>query len=176
MYCYLYIHNLTLIWSYLIRTTPDIGHLLHPLEDIIRMKLIPMLTNRAPPDNVERNLLVLPARLGGIAVANPATNTESIFSASTRILESLKDAILAKFPVYSYDMWASQIAARSKVHKLRCQQSEQQYETLKQILPDSQKLAVEHASEKSASTWLITLPVEQFGFTLHKSAFMTLSP
>ena len=67
--------------------------------------------------------------------------------------------------------WASQVAARSEVHKLRRQQSEQQSETLKQILPDSQKRAMELASEKGASTWLTTLLVEEFGFTLHKSAF-----
>ena len=164
-------HGLTSIWSYLIRTTPETGHLLQPLEDIIRMKLIPVLTDRAPPNDVERNLLALPARLGGIGVSNPATDTQSIFSASTRISEPLKDAILAKVPVYSYDMWANQVAARSKVHKLRRQQSEQQSETLKQILPDSQKRAMELASEKGASTWLTTLPVEEFGFTLHKSAF-----
>ena len=80
------------------------ARLLQPLEDIIRMKLIPVLTDRAPPNDVERNLFALPARLGGIAVANPATDTESIFSASTRISEPLKDAILAKSPVYSYDV------------------------------------------------------------------------
>ena len=72
-------HGLTLLWSYLTRTTPEIEHLLQPLEDIIRMKLIPELTDRAPPNDVERNLLVLPARLGGIAIANPVTDTESIF-------------------------------------------------------------------------------------------------
>ena len=99
---------------------------------------------------------------------NPAIDTELIFLASTKISEPLKDAILAKSPVYSYDMWASQVAARSEVHKLRRLQSERQAETLKQILPDSQKRALELASEKGASTWLTTLLVEEFGFTLHK--------
>ena len=68
------------------------------------MKLIPVLTDRAPPNDVERNLLALPDMLGGIAVANPATDTKSIFSGSTRNLEPLKDAILAKSPVYSYNV------------------------------------------------------------------------
>lgn len=68
------------------------------------MKLIPVLTDRAPPNDVERNLLALPDMLGGIAVANQATDTESIFSASTRNLEPLKHAILAKSPVYSYNV------------------------------------------------------------------------
>ena len=54
-------HGLTSFWSYLTRTMPEIGHLLQPLEDIIRMKLIPVLTDRAPPNDVERNLLALPS-------------------------------------------------------------------------------------------------------------------
>lgn len=40
-----------------------------------------------------------------------------------------------------------------------------------QILSDPQKQAMELASEKGASTWLTTLPVEEFGFTLHKNSF-----
>ena len=53
--------GLTSIWSYLTRTIPEIGHLLQPLENIIRLKLIPALTDRASPNDVERNLLALPA-------------------------------------------------------------------------------------------------------------------
>ena len=68
------------------------------------MKLIPVLTDRAPPDDVERNLLALPDMLESIAVANQDIDTESIFSASTRNLEPLKHAILAKSPVYSYNV------------------------------------------------------------------------
>lgn len=51
--CSAFAHGLTSTWSYLTRRTPEIGHLLKPPEDIIGMKLIPMLTGRAPPNDVE---------------------------------------------------------------------------------------------------------------------------
>ena len=97
-------HGLTSFWSYITRTTPDICHLLQPLEDVIRTNLIPTLTDRPPPNDEERNLLALPARLGGIAVIKPTAETESTYIASSKISEPLKEAILSNTSVYSYDM------------------------------------------------------------------------
>ena len=87
-------HGMTNKWSYLTRTTPDIGYLLQPLEVIIRTKLSVALTGRPPPNDTERDLLALPTRLGGIALVNPTQATDSEFLASSRISEPLKEAIL----------------------------------------------------------------------------------
>ena len=69
-------HGMTSKWTYLTRTMPDIGPSLLPLDTIIRTKLIPALTGRPPPNDMERDLLALPARLGGIALANPTHATD----------------------------------------------------------------------------------------------------
>ena len=54
-------HGLTSFWSYITRTTPDICHLLQPLEDVIRTNLIPTLTDSRPPnDEVRISLLSRP--------------------------------------------------------------------------------------------------------------------
>ena len=164
-------HGLTSFWSYITRTTPDICHLLQPLEDVIRTNLIPTLTDRPPPNDEERNLLALTARLGDIAVINPTAETESTYIASSKISEPLKEAILSNTSVYSYDMISNQLAAKSETQKLRRRWSEQQAENLKQTLTDTQKRAMLLASERGASNWLTTLPIEEFGFTLHKGAF-----
>ena len=87
-------HCLSSKWSYLSRTTPDIGTLLQPLEHIIHTKLSLSLTNRPPPNATERDLLALPARLGGIALTDPTKSANLEFSASTKITEPLKNAIL----------------------------------------------------------------------------------
>ena len=43
---------------------------------------------------------------------------------------------------------------------------------LKQTLPcSSPQKSLELASEKGASAWLTTLPIEEHGFSLHKQAF-----
>jgi len=68
-------HGMTSKWSYLSRTLKDISSSLLPLEQPIRTKLIPALTGRPPPNNTERGLLALPARQGGIALADPTRAT-----------------------------------------------------------------------------------------------------
>ena len=163
--------GLTSEWVYLARTTPEVGPLLQPLEDIVRRDFLPALTERSPPGDDERLLLGHPARLGGIAVSNPAANTNAAFDTSTTITRSLTSAILSQSMDYSYEVMSDQMSAKSKVHQFRRQQSAQQAATLREKLPDSLKRALDLASEKGASNWLSTLPIEEFGFTLHKGAF-----
>ena len=42
---------------------------------------------------------------------------------------------------------------------------------MKPMLDDTLRRAVDLATEKGASSWLTSLPLTEFGFTLHKSAF-----
>ena len=87
-------HGMTRKWTYFTGTMPGIGPYLLPLEEIIRTKLIPALTCRPPPNDTEHDLLALPACL-----ANPTQATDTEFLFSTKITESLKEAIL-RFSVY----------------------------------------------------------------------------
>ena len=43
---------------------------------------------------------------------------------------------------------------------------------LLQSLPSSLQFAMELVQEKGSSTWLTSLPIKEFGFSLHKSAFL----
>ena len=61
-----FVHKLT----FLSKTNPFEDNLLQPLEDIIRSRLIPAWTGRAPPNDCERDLFSLPARLGGLGVTD----------------------------------------------------------------------------------------------------------
>ena len=42
---------------------------------------------------------------------------------------------------------------------------------VRDMLPDSLQQAMDLAQEKGASSWLTSLPIQEFGFSLHKSAF-----
>ena len=110
-------HGITSKWTYLTRTMPGIGPNLLPLELIIRSKLIPALTGRPPPNELERDLLALPARLGGIALANPIQATDTEFLSSTRITEALKEAILQQDFQYTDEVIAHQLEAKKKYTK-----------------------------------------------------------
>ena len=53
------------------RTERDISDLLEPLEEAIRHSLLPALTGRTVLNDVEGNLIELPASLGGLGIMNP---------------------------------------------------------------------------------------------------------
>ena len=54
-------HGLSNTWSYLSRVTPNISHLLNPLDVALKAKLLPALTGRPTPNNQECALFTLPA-------------------------------------------------------------------------------------------------------------------
>ena len=164
-------HGLMSKWTYLSRTMWGIGQLLQPLENVIRTKLLPALSGRPPPNEVERELLSLPARLGGIAISNPSNTAELEFNSSIQVTKALKEAILQQEFHYTSETLTEQTKARSEVQKLRRDKAEQASLLLKDFLPQSLKFSMELAQEKGASSWLTSLPIEEYGFSLHKSAF-----
>ena len=75
-------HGLSSRWVFLSRTMPYISNHLQQLEGIIRTILIPSLTARPPPSDIECDLLALPARLGGLGLWDPSRRCDSEFAAS----------------------------------------------------------------------------------------------
>ncbi len=86
-------HGLAGKWVYLARTTPNIAALLLPLEHVIQIKFLPALSGRAPPNTVQRDLLALPARLGGICLGDPSKRAHDEFAASVLVTSPLKNLI-----------------------------------------------------------------------------------
>ena len=162
-----YVHK----FSYLCRTVPDMDHPLQLLEDHICSHLIPSLTGRGPPSDSVRELLSLPARHGGLGLVNPAKTSHSQYQASTSISEPLKNLILAQNLEYPFDCIDAQIKAKSEAHKLNRDNAKDLATALRGTLSCTLQRAMDHAHEKGASSWLTSLPLEEFGFTLHKGAF-----
>ena len=158
-------------WNYISSTTPNISDHLHPLEDVIRMKLIPALTGRPPPNDSERDLLALPARLGGIGMGDPSRRSSEEHAASIQVSNPLKQLISEKNESYSCDVYAEQINAKAAIHNRRRSQQLKSAILLKPTLPSLLQRSMALAQETGASSWLTALPVAEFGFTLHKCAF-----
>ena len=49
-------------------------------------------------------------------------------------------------------------------------------DSLKQSLPISFQRSMDLAQERGASSWLTSLPIQEFGFALHKRAFQDPLP
>ena len=110
-------HGMTSKWTYFTRTMPNIASNLLLLELTIRTKLIPVLTSRPPPNDLERDLLSLPARFGGITLINPARITDIEFLSSAKITEALKNVILEQEFRYTGEVIAEQLEAKSEIKK-----------------------------------------------------------
>ena len=52
---------------------PNTNSLFQPLEEVITRHLIPAITARQPPEDLERRILALPCREGGMGIINPTT-------------------------------------------------------------------------------------------------------
>ena len=72
---------------------------------------------------------------------------------------------------YAYECLANQVKAKATIHRLRREQVAQAAEELKSTLSNTRIRAMELAAERGASNWLTTLPIDEFGFSLHKGAF-----
>ena len=110
------IHGLANKWSYLCRTTPSISHHLKVLENTIKTVFIPNLTGRPPPSDIERKLLALPARLGGLGIHNLSLNLDDVFNSSLLVTAPLRRLIPSQDSVYTYQAHVDQMVARALVY------------------------------------------------------------
>ena len=80
-------------WTYVLRTIPDIKHLLAPLEEAIANVLIPAILGR-DVSVLEREILELPVRFGGLGMPNPVKTADREYKCSKEITEPLVKLIL----------------------------------------------------------------------------------
>ena len=164
-------HGLSSRWIFLVRAIPNISHLMQPLEDIIRSKLIPNLTGRSAPSDTERELFSMPARLGGMGLINPSTLSQSEFHSSSLISQPLVSNILSHNYDYNEETLTEQQKSIKEVEKMKLNRHNTAATRLRAMLPSNLQLAMDLCQEKGASSWLTVLPIEEYGFTLHKTAF-----
>ena len=104
-------------------------------------------------------------------MSNPSKRSSEEFNASIQISGPLKSLIMEKNPIYPCEALEKQIEAKAKIHNLSRSRQKESACILKPSLDSSLQRSMELAQEKGASSWLTALPVAEFGFTLHKSAF-----
>ena len=167
-----YTHGMISKWSYLSRTIPDIGCHLQALEDIIRCDFLPTLTGRPPLNNIDRKLMALPARVGGLGIVDPSFNSKKEFIASLRVTASLRKLILTQDNEYSNEALADQMTAKSDIHRERREITTQTASSMREELTPTLLKSVDLAAVPASSSWLTSLPIEEHGFCLHKGAFV----
>jgi hypothetical protein len=157
-------------WCFLQRTIPNSGQYFHPLENAISQKLIPAIIGRNIND-VERRLLALPVRFGGLGIQNPTITAETEFKNSilaTRNLTRIIQDQETNLNNYNEDL------VKYEVARLKAEKEESfiaDLEQIKTLVPDNLKRCIEHACEKGAGVWLTALPLQNLGYVLNKQEF-----
>lgn len=70
-------------WSFIQRTIPDIGTLFAPLKQVLKEVFIPALIGRKISD-IEREILSLSVRYGGLGIRNPIKVSDWEFKALSK--------------------------------------------------------------------------------------------
>lgn len=164
-------HGLLGRWTFLSRTMPDIDELLSPLEQAIRLHLLPALTGKCAFSDVERQLISLPSRLGGLGIIDPCVSSAFQFSASQRVTGPLVSHLVRQDPQFTVDLLNEQLSLKRALHFENHHRVEELAASLHPLLPSELQCAREFACLKGASSWLSVLPLDEHGFSLHKGDF-----
>ena len=140
-----YVHGL----SYLIRTISDIEDLLQPLENAIHQHFIPALTGRPPCSSSERDLLALPARLGGLSIRDPLDAAAECFRSSERITAPLVALIITQDIDETVDSDTS-VAIKNEIKKQNRQRHDEQARAVYDQLTPELKRCTDLSKEKGS--------------------------
>ena len=158
-------------YTFYLRTIPDISDLLQPLEDAIRTRLIPALTEGRIITDDERLLLSLPPRLGGMGLVIPPKMSDQEYAFSKSATITLTRAIVEQRKELPPDLENLSKEAKSKTRTTRREQQSALLGDLRSRMSNMQKRANEICCEAGASNWLTALPLEDKGFSLTKREF-----
>ena len=115
--------------------------------------------------STHREILALPARLGGLAFENPSHEAEREYSSSKRVTAPLVDQII----VQSHQLPGESHITSGKiaVRKERVKECEDWTERLRESASPKIQRIMDVASEKGSSVWLL----KELGFNLNKTEF-----
>ena len=157
-------------WKFVQRTVPGISHLFQPLEDAIRHSLIPAICGREVSD-LERRLLAIPYRYGGLGIQNPVNMANREYDASIKITDSLTTLICEQEMDLSKLNKESAIKAKQELRVAKENFLQNEFNQISAQLNEKEKRLLLAACEKGASSWLSALPLKRLGYSLNKQEF-----
>ncbi len=116
-------------------------------------------------------MFALPARLGGLNIANPVVTANKQYQDSQQVTKPLVDLILHHGNGYPLATVTNQLSAKKEIKKRRRKACEESAEQIRDALPPPLQRAMDLSREKGASNWLTALPLAEHQFTLNKQAF-----
>jgi hypothetical protein len=157
-------------WTFLQRTVEGVSQLFQPLEDAIRNLLIPAVVGRHVSD-LERRLLALPYRHGGLGVRNPVNTADTEYRSSVEVTAELTNLICRQVTDLRM-LDADRVKEKKReIHANNETALMDEAQAISTFLDEKQKKLLQCAGEKGASSWLSALPLQKFGYVLNKREF-----
>ena len=121
--------------------------------------------------DIERKLISLPVRMGGLGVQNPMIIAKIEYRNSSIVTENLTRMIVdQEKDLGNYN--SAQV--NEEIRKLKMEKEEhllQQLQEVKSLVDEKLERSIVLACEKGAGTWLTALPLQSMGYTLNKQEF-----
>lgn len=160
------VHCLQAQWLHLLRTTPLEAGSLKRVDEAITNRLLPVIFKRPTISDLEREWVALPVRDGGLGI-----NTWSDEEPSAEYLASRAICLPLAEEISREECERQQNAIATQIRRKRLQRRQQRAASLHSHLNAIQQRAREVASEKGATSWLHTRPLESQGFHLSANEF-----
>jgi len=158
--------------TYIMRTIPNIGHLLKPVDDVVYKEFITAISRGITVNRTERKLQSLPAKYGGLRI--PILSEMSIveYNNSTIVTKNPHKDVIQEVRNYIPDTELSM--KWNNINSLKTQQHHKTLETVKHNLLPQQNRLNELNQNIGASSWLTTLPLKGEGYVINIQSVVDL--
>ena len=136
-------------WTYVQRTIPETSELFQPLETCIRNEFLPSLIGR-PVSDVERRILALPPRFGGIGIRDPSKTADLEFSVSCSITNDLSNLIGNQTPNIPVTYRENVNTVKRTLLRSRDAALKTEFEELKELISEESARYLTSAAERGA--------------------------
>ena len=158
--------------SYIMRTIPDISDQLNQLDELITSEFIPAITGGIHCSDIERKLLSLPSKLGGLGILIFTEISNQEYEYSLMLSKDLSTRIMKQEIQLSCETDLQHIKREIKNQKQQTHQAK--LENIRPYLTEEQIRLNNLNQEHGSSSWLTTLPLSEEGYDLTKQLFWDL--
>ena len=154
-------------WKFVQRTVESIEDLFTPLEQAIRDKPILAICGRTVSD-IEREILALPYRYGGLGIQNPTKTADREYRSSISTTACLTELIYQQ--EMDITLFNKDEMNKTKRH-LKLQKEKDlklEVEEILAQLSETTKRSLLASQEKGVPSWLAALPLKHLGYALNK--------
>ena len=129
------------------RPIPGVEDLFQPLEQVIRHQFLPALTRRLSLSDTERELIALPARLGGLGILKPSCSPRHQQEACAEVTAPLMDLINVRAGEHPKSIQQEQRQVKSTIRSRHQEVIAKDAEDVKGRITGGQRNGVEQARE-----------------------------